>query len=167
MHHQDEMPDSLCQKLEGVTIYYALENGLIDNIGNKKGHFTIVRKSHPNTTFGKVGDYLVRFSDVLRNEFLNTENTTIDFGEMVFYRFYADGMYHCGLDIPKNHNLDKAIIDSSLTGTQVGSIHDPIETILFKPLENSPRNPMRGALYFDSNTNRLRCFDGHIWRNCW
>jgi hypothetical protein len=43
-----------------------------------------------------------------------------------------------------------------------------IENIInIKPRPSAPLSPLKGDIYFDNNTNKLRVFDGTIWQNCW
>ncbi len=41
------------------------------------------------------------------------------------------------------------------------------DVIRLEPLDGPPENPSAGDLYFDSNKNKLRCFDGKRWRDAW
>ena len=41
------------------------------------------------------------------------------------------------------------------------------DVIRLEPRAFSPANPAKGDLYFDGTLNKLRCYDGTIWRDCW
>lgn len=41
------------------------------------------------------------------------------------------------------------------------------DVIRLEPRAFSPANPAKGDLYFDGTLNKLRCYDGTTWRDCW
>ncbi len=52
------------------------------------------------------------------------------------------------------------------TATPARSVH--ISTAMkLEPQNSAPANPSKGDLYFDNNDNKLKCFDGTQWQNCW
>jgi hypothetical protein len=36
-----------------------------------------------------------------------------------------------------------------------------------EPIATAPTSPAKGDMYFDSNLNKLRVYDGTAWQNCW
>ncbi len=52
------------------------------------------------------------------------------------------------------------------TATPARSVH--ISTAMkLEPQNAAPANPSKGDLYFDNNDNKLKCYDGTQWQNCW
>lgn len=42
-----------------------------------------------------------------------------------------------------------------------------IDNVLsLKPLSAPPSTPSAGDIYFDSSDNKLKCYDGTVWQNC-
>ncbi|MEO7768457.1 MAG: LamG domain-containing protein, partial [Ferruginibacter sp.] len=41
------------------------------------------------------------------------------------------------------------------------------DVLRLEPRSFSPPNPSKGDIYFDGTTNKLRVYDGTIWRDCW
>lgn len=41
------------------------------------------------------------------------------------------------------------------------------DVMRLEPRSSAPGSPSAGDLYFDSTTNKLRCYDGSIWQDCW
>lgn len=40
------------------------------------------------------------------------------------------------------------------------------DVIRLEPRSSAPSNPSRGDLYYDSTDDKLKCYDGSIWQNC-
>jgi len=36
-----------------------------------------------------------------------------------------------------------------------------------EPVSDPPDTPSAGDIYFDSDDNKLKCFDGTDWQDCW
>ncbi len=52
------------------------------------------------------------------------------------------------------------------TATPARSVH--VSTAMkLEPQNSAPSNPSKGDLYFDNNDNKLKCYDGTQWQNCW
>jgi hypothetical protein len=52
------------------------------------------------------------------------------------------------------------------TATPARSVH--VSTAMkLEPQNSAPANPSKGDLYFDNNDNKLKCYDGTQWQNCW
>ncbi|ETR66951.1 MAG: hypothetical protein OMM_12145, partial [Candidatus Magnetoglobus multicellularis str. Araruama] len=56
------------------------------------------------------------------------------------------------------------LIQSALPGAQTIKINDALK---LTPISSAPSNPSAGWMYFDSNDNTLKVFDGTSWQNCW
>jgi hypothetical protein len=41
------------------------------------------------------------------------------------------------------------------------------DALKLTPISSAPSNPSAGWMYFDSNDNTLKVFDGTSWQNCW
>ena len=42
-----------------------------------------------------------------------------------------------------------------------------INSLLSLTPTTTPASPVKGMIYFDSTTNKLRCYDGTVWNNLW
>ncbi len=40
-------------------------------------------------------------------------------------------------------------------------------TAKLTPQASAPASPTEGTIYYDSTLNKLRCYDGTAWQNCW
>jgi hypothetical protein len=41
------------------------------------------------------------------------------------------------------------------------------DVMRLEPRNTAPSNPGKGDMYFDNLTNKLRVYDGSVWRDCW
>lgn len=48
---------------------------------------------------------------------------------------------------------------------RIAALENPL-TITFTPT-TAPASPSKGTVYYDSGTNKLRCWDGTAWYNLW
>jgi len=41
------------------------------------------------------------------------------------------------------------------------------DALILEPKATAPASPTKGMMYFDSNDNKLKVFDGTVWQSCW
>ncbi|MCP4713313.1 MAG: hypothetical protein GY869_32185 [Planctomycetes bacterium] len=101
------------------------------------------------------------------------DNTDQFFGDMIFannFRITEAGPYH-GL-ILKNQ-LDREVLnlnehgDLNITGHLTSPRLQISDVLQLTPRPTPPANPSPGELYYDANDNKLKCYDGKIWRDLW
>ena len=54
-------------------------------------------------------------------------------------------------------------LNAAVTVKESVTINDVIN---LKPLSSEPSSPVKGTMYFDNVTNKLRVFDGTVWQDC-
>ena len=72
---------------------------------------------------------------------------------------------HLEIDNNKIHSMD----DSDGATLYINDGGQPVEfggVIRLRP-SAAPNNPSAGMIYFDTNTNKLRCYDGSNWHDLW
>lgn len=158
------MPDSLCKQLHGVTINQALEQRIIDDLGDENGNFIFHSRHDPNLLLAIVQHYKIQCSEPLTQEYSSEELLNI-IGDLSFFRFPANGKYECRLCKPNGIKLGKPFL--TLDPSYFVEDNNSSKFVRLKPLDKPPNNPSKGVLYFDAGINKLRCYDGNSWQNCW
>lgn len=57
--------------------------------------------------------------------------------------------------------------DNGSDSRGIRMIITPEGSVVLKPLDVAPSNPVKGEMYFDNVLNKLRVYDGTTWQNCW
>jgi hypothetical protein len=63
----------------------------------------------------------------------------------------------------KVNNNDKMVVNNQ--GVIVKSTLKVEDVLYLQPI-TQPTNPVKGMMYFDDNTNKLRVYDGNVWKDC-
>ncbi len=75
-----------------------------------------------------------------------------------------DNIYFCDVCAFNNSYNDLSNIEGNLCVQGAIYVEDAIK---LQPKSSPPSNPETGLMYFDSNLQKLRVFDGTQWQNCW
>jgi len=75
-----------------------------------------------------------------------------------------------------NHSVGKHMTDSAISIFEEGNVGIGIlgpqrklhvnDVMRLEPRDTEPAVPSAGDLYFDSTSNKLRCYDGSTWQDC-
>jgi len=57
--------------------------------------------------------------------------------------------------------------DGQVSGTFTATSLNASQLVHLTPLTTAPASPVKGDMYFDDTTNKLRVYDGSTWQDCW
>ena len=74
---------------------------------------------------------------------------------------YGTGIYGSGAKIGIGYNKNAPASTLDVDGDVT------IKTVLHLTPSSAPSSPSAGDIYFDSSTNKARCYDGTTWQDLW
>jgi hypothetical protein len=156
----EEVPAELGQQLHGLNINEALEKGLIDDLGDKEGNFMYELNG---SKYAIVQGFCIQCSQKVME--LSSEEIEDIVGDLVFYSFKVNGVSYFRLGMPYGIKLGKVLVKLNIEeDTPNQATDNAYRFVVFTPSAEPPQPAIRGMVYFDSTSNRLRCFDGKEWR---
>lgn len=162
----EDLPSELCQRLHTLSLDEAISEGLIDDIGDEEGNFIFEDPESPGKFFAIVQKCKVLCSERLIEDYSPEEITKI-IGDLSFFRWVSDGKEHFRLARPRYIKLGEAAVSIKIEEKESTADYPSIQHINFHPKNAAPKNPKQGMIYYDKQTNCLRCFDGISWKSCW
>lgn len=161
----DDMPSELCKKLHGLSINEAIDNGLIDKIGYNDSEFIFPAEDGSGKFYAIIQDFKIQCSEKLMEK--SFEEIEDRLGDLSLFRYLSDGKECFRLGIPSDLKLGKAVVYLKYQEEDKNDLVNELSLLKLKPQSVSPKNPQKGFLYFDEVENKLRCYDGNSWQNCW
>jgi|GEM_PF-3468150 len=162
----ETMPDELCEILHGHTLNQAIAAGLIDDLGNAEGNLFANSDIFAGTIYALVNGYAVQCSVNLLS-YPPAEIQSM-LGDLTFFRWKAGDNYFFRLGRPNKLNLipTNTINIKSQILQETETISVPFHSIILEPSQ-TPNAPEKGMIYYDSELNKLLCYDGNKWNSCW
>lgn len=100
------MPLSLSQKLLGLTVNEALQQGIITNVGDEQGNFIFSDGEVPNLYYAVVNGYLIHCSENVVNVQVPIDTVA---GGLLFYKHFHNGEETLKLGLSNSVKLGKVV----------------------------------------------------------
>lgn len=100
------MPVSLSRKLQGLTVNEALNQGILNHVGDDEGNFIFSENENPDNFFAVVQNFIIPCSENVVNSNVPIESIA---GGLVFYRHILNGEETVKLGMPNNVKLGKVV----------------------------------------------------------